>query len=187
MLDNIEWNIEPHYGLLTLSWTMTLTATALIWNIVSYLKSKLPLQSTIMDFVTICLMALLQYVCLLFSIMITTMTFISDCGDTIATAMAWTVTITCHTIQQETLPLVSLQVICTIYPWILESSAFEKIYKLVVLIVMPSISVVIVLAVRDSIPQFLWYKILRGQGSSIDSSTHAIVSFVSISYSVFGG
>ena len=74
----------------------------------------------------------------------------------------------------------SLQVICTLYPWMLESSAFEKIYKMVVLIVMPSISAVIFVAMRHLIPQLLWYEILRGHDSSTDTCAATIVSFVSL-------
>ena len=179
MLDDIVWNLEPQFGLLALCSTMTFTAAALVWNIVSYLKSKSPPQSTIMDFVTICFVALLLCMCLILSTIFTTMTIVSGCGDTIATAMTSTIAIISHTLHLEILPLVSLQVICTLYPWILESSAFEKIYKMVVLVIMPSISAVIFVALRHLSPQLLWYAILRGQGSSTDTSA-AIIYFVSL-------
>ena len=143
MLDDIEWNSEPLYGLLTLSWAMTFTAAALIWNIINYLKSKSPLQITVMDSVTICIVALLIFGSLLLSTTFTIMTFMSDSGDAIAKAMTWMLAVTSYTARLEAICLVALQVSCTLVPWILESSTFEKIYKLLVFIVMPSISVFI--------------------------------------------
>ena len=95
----------------------------------------------------------------------------SDSGDAIATAMTWMFAVTSYTVRLETISLVALQVSCTLVPWILGSSTFEKIYKLLVFIVMPSISVFIFLSNRHIVPQILWYGLLRGRDSSTDTFT----------------
>ena len=90
MFDDIVWKPEASYGLLILNWVLTLSSALSVGLIISYIKSKTPAQKTIMDFVTKFFLALLLGSCLVSSVIVTTLTHLSNSGETIATALSWT-------------------------------------------------------------------------------------------------
>ena len=170
MLEDIKLNPDPSYGCLILSCCLTIPSAMLVRLVFSYIRSK-PSGQTIMDFITKFFMALLLGSCLVLTAFIAIMTFLSDSGETIAWSASLFLFNLGQTARLESLTIVALQVLCTQYPWLLDSSAFEKVYKLIVAIFMPmaSISLLIVychLEHNDNRCFPEWYNILRGQDAS---------------------
>ena len=130
MMDDIMLNPDPSHGIQILGWGMTFTSAIFVGLAINYLKSKTPAQKTVMDFVTKIILLLLLCASFNSSAMVTLKTYMSDCGETIAMVMSWTLVVIGSTLRLEALLLVLLQLLCTLNPWLLESSAFEMAYKL---------------------------------------------------------
>ena len=145
-MDDIVLNPDPHHGIQFLGWGMTLTTAMFIGLAINYLKSKTPTRQTIMDFVTTVILLLLLCVSMEFSAVATLTTYLSDCGEKIASFIYWIFLVIGLTLRLEVLLLVALQLLCTRDPWLLESSVFETAYKIAVVIIVPAISLTFLLA-----------------------------------------
>ena len=89
MLEDIVLNPEPSYGAMVLSWAMTSISAKLVGVVVGYIKAKTPVQKTLMDFITIFSLRLILGACLASSVLVSTMTLLSDSGHTTASLLAW--------------------------------------------------------------------------------------------------
>ena len=181
MFDDIIWNSEASYGLLILNWVLTLSSALGVGLIISYVKSKTPAQKTIMDFVTKFFLALLLGACLVSSVIVTTLTHLCDSGETVATALSWTMFNLGQTARLEILAVAALQILCTQYPWLLESSTFEKAYKLVVAIIIPAISTSFMIACHSLGYNAPFYELLREKDIPRDIDALTMVRIVLIS------
>ena len=109
------------------------------------------------------------------------MTLLSDSGHTAALLLAWLMAFLAQTVRLTAISIVVLQLLFTLHPWLLESSAFESTWRIIVAVVLPTISFGTHLAIGylGFVPH-VWYALLRGKDISLVDrllvSTPVIVS-----------
>ena len=112
------------------------------------------------------------------------MTLLSDSGHTTALLLAWLMFFLAQTVRLTAISIVVLQLLFTLHPWLLESSAFESTWRVIVAVVLPTISFVTHLAIGYSggyVPPVL-YALLRGQDIPLVSTPVLVsISLVMIS------
>ena len=183
MFEDIVFNPEPSYGTMVLSWAMTSISAKLMGVVVGYIKAKTPVQKTLMDFITIFSLRLILGACLASSVVVSIMTFLSDSGHTAAFILGWLLAFLAQTVRLTAIATVVLQLLFTLHPWLLESSAFESTGRVIVAVVVPTISFVTILAIGYfgyGPPHGMLYTLLRGQDISLVDRLSTPV-FVSIS------
>lgn len=164
MLEDIVWSTDPSYGFLAVNWALTLISTVFTALVVSYINSKPPALKTIMDFVNVFFLNIFMAASAASFVIISLNTLLTDSGEFIAVAMSLLILTIGKILQLIVLSIVVLQVLCTWYPWMLESSVFETVYKSVVAVAIPSVSLMVTLGIfyLGFVPP-VWYYLLRGQ------------------------
>ena len=166
MFDDIELNNDPSFGFLLLTWGGTLTIVKWTGLVLSYINSKTPAQKTTMDFASVCFLKLILLAKLISTCLATITTILTDSGEIVALTCSWMMFLLGHTILLAFLLLVTLQLLYTMYPWLLGSSAFETFVKCAVVIVFPTMSLtsafVFAYCFGYKVPPVI-YNLLRGQ------------------------
>ena len=178
----VIWNTNPSYGNLIVIWLTTISTAKVTCLIGSYIKAKLPAQKTVMDLVSMFFMKLFLLACVFLSVINSILTFYSDSGETIAVSASWFMFYLGQTIRLEALAIVILQLLCTNYLWLLESSTFEKIFTGAIFIAIPILALMsaFLMSYLGYTPP-VWYGLLRGQDSVTLDGIPLLIRFISIS------
>ena len=176
------WNTNPSYGNLIVSWLTTIATVKVTCLVASYIESKLPAHKTVMDLVSMFFLKLVLLGCVSSSVFNSILTFYSDSGETIAVSASWLMFYLAQTSRLEALAIVILQLLCTNYPWLLESSTFEKIFKGAIFIAIPTLALMsaFLMSYLGYTPP-VWYELLRGQDSVTLDGIPLLIRIISIS------